>query len=132
MAFEAYQSYYWWKKIVVERVITEEGVFAKDQVPPDYAGAELTVRVVQRLLVSEPGGNFIELRMDDVSDVMNSSRVKGCGASITWGDAPVEPVFAPTNGFTEEWLPITNSAMNPNEATTVAFMHSKFQSEGGR
>jgi len=96
----------YYKAWVEIRVITEDGPFAAtndedvNEVPEDYSGSELKVEVAQRLIFSTTGGNQIELRLDDLSGVMDKDRKTGIGAEILDEDGETVLETIPAQGGT--------------------------------
>lgn len=129
MAFEAFNRYKFWKKVYAERILTEEGVFMKDMLPEDYAGSEMHVEVVQRVILFEPGGNFIEMMMDDVEGVQDSERKDGVGAEINTGGEVNEMVIAVSgpSTATETWEVRVNPALTESELNAVQAMYENYQ-----
>ena len=107
----ALSSWNWAIKWFEVRVITEEGVFAEDQVPADYGGSQLTVEVIQRMLLCTSEGYLQMLYFDDLSNVMDNLRKKGLGVDIQppsfAGEIEVIDPIGPSNVSTV-WYMVEN------------------------
>lgn len=74
--------WHWWLRWVETRIVTDEGSFADSFVPDDYGGPQLTINVVQRVLVCTQSGHFQMLTFGSADKVMDDQRKKGMGIYI--------------------------------------------------
>ena len=79
MALEAFSELKLWLRIYDERVLTEDGIYAKDQVPTEYAGSELEIQFNQIMIFADSGGSFREFRVMDTKGVMDEDDNEGVG-----------------------------------------------------
>lgn len=136
MTARAWSVNQYYLKWVATRVVTEEGAFLKNQVPDDYAGAELEVEVIQRIIFFETGGNFLELRLDDFSDVQDSERNAGVGVTaksypkaegtaVVFEDQELYAAGGPSSEL-EEWEKVENPNLTEAQKTNVAALYSNY------
>lgn len=131
---DAYTQMFWWKKVVAERVITEDGVYAKGEVPTDYAKGELTVDVIQRVIYTTEGGDITELNMDHRDTVMSKTKVKGVGATWDWGIAGCAAITLATpagSTVVEKWKVYTNPALSADMAARALQMYQQMLKDKG-
>lgn len=76
---DAYNVWRVLRRMEDTRIITEDGVYAEDQVPEDYGGFELKVKFCQRMLLANNAGQLMELRFDTSEDVMDKDGKVGMG-----------------------------------------------------
>jgi hypothetical protein len=83
-----------WLRIYDKRIITEQGIYAENAVPLDYAGPELEIEFNQIMIFMDSSGTFTEFAIEDNSDVMDMNDNKGIGYTykIYGVDVLVEPV----------------------------------------
>lgn len=72
----------WWLRWTETRVITDEGVYADNRVPEDYGGPELTVKVIQQVILCTESAHFMRLRFGNTADVKDADRNGGLGIYI--------------------------------------------------
>lgn len=131
---DAYAVWYWWKKAVALRVITEDGVFTNGQVPDHYAKGELHVDVIQRIIFVTDGGDISELNMDHRDTTMNKSKVFGVGATLNWNiqGCPVYTLAAPYVGAPmETWKVYDNPALTADMIGRATQMYRKMLQDRG-
>jgi len=95
------------------RVVTEQGVYADGQVPADYGGFELRVKVTQRLLLTNTVGEIMELRLDSTEDLLDSENKTGLGLKFDYDFS--NPLL------TETILPVGPSTKSVD--TTASYWH---------
>lgn len=120
-------SYYWggnayelWIRVYDERVLTDDGIYAKDEVPTDYAGPELTIQYNQLLVYANDAGQFLELSQFDYKDVKNKEDDEYEGVKYTipgakervvgGGDTPEAPETLYLEGIVETPVDFDDSA----------------------
>lgn len=107
-----------WKTMVETRIITEQGSFLKDNVPDDYGGPELEVKIMQRIIFTNYSGVLFELRLDDLKDVQDKDRNKGVGASVPANGSAIEREIAPTGPSTAKAVWVLEDAVGLPEVMT--------------
>lgn len=91
-------------RVYDERVITEQGIYAKDAVPTDYAGSELEIQFNQIMIFADSGGSFREFRVMDYADVMDMDDNKGLGYKYElYGEEILVEATAPAT-LVSDWV----------------------------
>lgn len=121
---DLFQIRSYWKQWVEVRIITERGAYAEGQVPEDYSGSELTVEVVQRIVFSDKAGHLTELRLDDLSGVMDAEGDAGIGADIYGDDGTIIETLDPTgpSEYKTRWLIRYSSHMPEVQRSKAAYV----------
>lgn len=68
-----------WARVYDKRVITEDGIYAEDSVPAEYAGSELEIEFNQIIVFSDSSGSFFEYSIMDYADVKDDQDDEGIG-----------------------------------------------------
>lgn len=128
MDYPTYSVMRVWKVVTEVRVITEEGAFLKDNVPDDYGGPELEVKIMQRIVFTDSAGVLLELRLDDLKDVKDKDREIGVGATIPAVGTAIAREIAPTGPSTAKAVWVTEDAVGlPSEMESMAgIMHGNY------
>ena len=82
LEFPAYAEYIWWVKWYAPLVVCEDAVYPKDFVPDDYGGPQLSVEVVQRVVLITRQGYMWKQIYDDMSQVKDKDKKLGVGANL--------------------------------------------------
>lgn len=127
-AMPGYLVYRWWAANHETRTITEDGAYAKDEVPDEYSGPKLEAKILQRIIFANSAGELLELRYDDLADVMNKQKQKGLGATIHLPGGYTATVQGAA-GPNVEWALVMNPALPQEVAAKAELMWSRIMAE---
>ena len=119
-----------WRRVYEVRTITEEGAFAVGEVPSDYGGSRMDIKVSQRLIFASDTGVITELRMDDTDDVKDSSRNAGMGVEADFGNGYILtiPPTGPSVKYVT-WSYEDSKQMDADDSAQALAMYKHYISE---
>lgn len=68
-----------WLKVYFEAILTEDGLFLKDELPDAYGGAELAIELPLLMIFAQDSGAIMQLEFPDFLQVQDKDKQKGIG-----------------------------------------------------
>ena len=127
----AFEGYKLWQRIYDKRIVTSEGVYTENEVPEDYAGPELEIQFNQIMIFANDGGRFIEYRVMDYAELLDSDNKKGVGYTYelygtTFSEEPTESSVKAT------WYPEKHPTnFSVSDAAKVDYLYKKYLEDRG-
>lgn len=108
---------------VVEVVeVTEDGMFALDQVPDDYGGAVLQVEIVHQLTLTDASGYVEILKMDNPVPLNKSKQPST--AAITLDGKDFRPGSSPARTWATKAAPTLSAQIKAKADITLGIMRN--------
>lgn len=132
MALYSYKDYKLWMRIFDKRIITEDGVYAEDSVPTEYAGSELELEFNQVIIMGDGAGSFMAFRVEDTEDLMDEEDKTGIGYTYDLYGHTVSVPASGDSALVVEWYVKTYPDNFPNTSDEkMQAMHQKSMVQEG-
>jgi hypothetical protein len=123
-----YKRYFEYSRVTSTVSVTDEGTFLKDEVPEDYGGAQMDIKVVHAVSMVNSSSEILILEFY-VEPPMDKDRKKG-GPITRDGD----PVFPASGDSSVEWVTATevNPTLTPSQKSSGEFAVGVFKVDRAR